>query len=171
MKARPALAAAAACFAALAVACDREGRPDTGAGRLTVERLGRGARRLVDAAARGSYCASDSTIVIITLGDRWVAGVAARGAWPPGSPRAFTIRPTVEGPGTAAAAVRPMADSVGAALVAASGTLRLEARQRATGHFEAAAAEGQAAGSPVRLVGDFRDVAIAADCGPAAGVR
>lgn len=169
MKSPPALAIAAACCVALA--CDGRSPRDGGAGRLTVERTGHGGKRLVDAATRGSYCASESTLVIITVGGRWMAGIAARGVWPPGAERSFTIRPTVEGPGTAAASLRPIGDGVGAALVAVSGVLRLEPRPRATGHLEVTAAEGEGQGAPVRLIGDFRDVEISADCGPLVGAR
>lgn len=157
--------AATGCAGAL-ISCSGDSGPDAGddarAGRLHFEREGRGAARLVAAPARATYCASDSSLVIVAVDREWTGGVAMRTPWPLTGPRPFTVRSGLEGIGTASVALRSMEDSVGPALVAVSGTVRMEAAAAPTGRLDVVLEASD--GSPVRVSGNFRAVPITAGC-------
>lgn len=158
--------AATWCAGAL-TACPGDSGPDAGdgarAGRLQLEREGRGAARLVDAPARATYCGSDSAMVIVAVDREWTGGVALRIPWPLTGPRPFTVRHGLEGIGTASVALRSMQDSVGPALVAVSGTVRVEPDTSPTGRLDVIAEAAD--GSRVRVAGRFRQIPLTAACG------
>jgi len=140
--------------------------PAAGQGRIVVER--RGGPRLMDAAARATYCTGDSLLVIVAVDRRWGAGLVLQGRFPVDSARSFTVRPTVGGDGTAAAAFRAVTDTVLRAVMALRGTVWLDAGAQATGRFEIGAAPLPGRSDPVHLVGTFRalpTVDTATTCG------
>lgn len=157
--------AATWCAGAL-TACPGDSGPDAGdgarAGRLQLEREGRGAARLVDAPARATYCGSDSAMVIVAVDREWTGGVALRIPWPLTGRRAFSVRHGLEGIGTASVALRSMQDSVGPALVAVSGTVRMDPAAAPTGRLDVVVEASD--GSPLRVSGSFRAVPVTAGC-------
>jgi hypothetical protein len=121
-----------------------------------------GARRLLEAGAWATYCATDSSLVVMGRGAEWFAAVGARVAWPPSSAVEMPVAANLEGLGTAAAALRPLADSVGRALVALRGTVTLDPGALASGRFDVVAEASDT--SAVRLVGEFRNVEVRPVC-------
>lgn len=117
-------------------------------------------RRLVDAEARATYCGEDTALVIVARGKPWAGGVLARVRLPLQASRTFAVRRAPVAVGVAAAAFRAYGDSASPALVAVSGSVRLEPGERLDGSVDLVAEER--AGSSVRLVGRFRHVPIAA---------
>lgn len=167
MSTRPILIrVAGACISGALVACAGDHDEVTGAGgragRLLMEREGRGSARLVEAPARATWCESDSALVIVAVDRAWTGGLALRVAWPITGPRTFTVRRGLEGAGTASVALRSMGDSVGPALLGVSGTVRVEAAAAATGRLDVISEAAD--GSPVRVTGSFRAVPVTAGC-------
>ena len=143
--------------AALAACGVREGGvryPRAAAGRIVVERSG--GARLVNVAARATYCRQDSLLVIVSVDGRWSAALVVRGLFPPRAARSFAVRPTLAGDGTAAAAFRAVDDSIHPAVVALRGTIEVDADPRATGRFAIGAAPAPGRSDPIHLVGAFR---------------
>ncbi len=131
-------------------------------GRLVMQREGAHAARLVDAPARASWCAADSTLVIVAVDREWAGGLALRVGWPPGAAKVLLVRPGLESERSATAALRSMGDSAGPALIGASGKLWLEADAAPTGRFDLIVAA--ASGGPVRVTGGFRAVPVTEGC-------
>jgi len=127
---------------------DRLGR---GTGRLRLEQLGRSSRRLLDVPAETRFCSADTSLSILGFDHDWSAVVALRTAWPPAG-RAFTIDSALGGLGSASVAARPLGDSVGVALTAVHGTLRLDGGRRVHGTLDVVA---RGASDTVHLVGRF----------------
>jgi hypothetical protein len=123
-------------------------------GSIVVERSG--GARLVDVAARATYCRQDSLLIIIGMDRRWSAGLVVRGPFPPKATRTFAVRPALGGDGTAAAAFRAVDDSIQPAVMALRGTVQIDADPRATGRFVIGAAPGPGRSDPIHLVGAFR---------------
>jgi hypothetical protein len=143
--------------AALTACGPREGSvryPSARAGSMVVERSG--GARLVHVAARATYCREDSLLVIIAVDGRWSAGLVVRGPFPPKATRAFAVRPSLAGDGTAAAAFRLVDDSIQPAVMALRGTVEVDADARATGRFAIGAAPAPGRSDPIHLVGAFR---------------
>lgn len=152
--------------ALLVLGCGREPATDFGSppdGRIALERVGRRSVRLVDAAARGSSCEADTTVVAVVLTGRVSAAVAARSRWPLQRARTFAVQGSLGPTGTAAVAIRPLGDSVGAAVVAMRGTLRLEPGDRINGVVDAIVLD--TAGEEERITGSLRDIAVRRECG------
>lgn len=143
-------------------ACQGDQGPAIESGWITIARGGLGAARLVDGPARATFCPLDSSLLIMGRNERWFGAIGARLAWPLSSRRELPVATSLERPGSGAAAVRPLEDSVGAALVALRGTVVLEADSVATGTFDVIAEESP--GKPVRLYGEFRAVAVLSVC-------
>jgi hypothetical protein len=140
--------------------------PGTREGRIVVDRMG--GPRLLDVAARATYCRGDSLLVILAVDSRWSAGLIVRGPFPVKATRAFAVRPTLAGDGTAAAAFRQVTDSVHPAVMALRGTVQIDAGPRATGRFEIGAAPAPGRSDPIHIVGAFRALPTAdsaATCG------
>lgn len=144
--------------AALLTACGRRSGtvryPGVREGRLVVER--QGGARLLDMAARATYCRQDSLLIILAVDGRWSAGLVARGPFPPKAARTFAVRPALAGDGTAAAAFRAVSDSIQPAVMALRGSVQVDAGARATGRFEIGAAPAPGRSDPIHLVGAFR---------------
>jgi len=128
--------------------------PRAGEGRLVVER--NDGDRLVDAAARATYCAGDSILLILAVDTRWSAGLALRARFPLDSARTYRVRPALEGEGTAAAAFRAVTDSVEPGLLGVGGTVSLDTGLRASGRFQIDLAAPTEGAEPGRLLGAFR---------------
>jgi hypothetical protein len=154
------------CGTALGFACGGDSGGVTGdatrAGRLLMEREGHGAARFIDAPARASWCAAESSLVIVAVDRAWTGGIALRVTWPLGGARVFLVRRGLEGEGSATAALRSMADSAGPALVAVSGTVRVERGTTPTGRLDVIAEAAD--GSPVRVSGRFRQIPLTSGC-------
>jgi hypothetical protein len=120
-------------------------------GRLRLERAGRSSGGLLDVPAEAAFCAADSTLRITGADRSWSAAIALRTTWPATSLE-FAIDSLIGGPGSAAVAARPIRDSVGMALVAVRGLLRLAGRTRVAGTVDLLA---RGATDTVRLKGSF----------------
>lgn len=131
-------------------------------GRLVMQREGAGAARLVDASARASWCAAESTLVIVAVDREWTGGLALRVGWPLPDAKVLLVRPRLETDRSATAALRSMGDSAGPALIGASGKVWLERDEAPTGHFDLIVAT--VGGGPVRVTGGFRAVPVTAGC-------
>jgi len=144
--------------AAVLAACEpRSGAvryPGAREGRIVVDRTG--GARLLDVAARATYCRQDSLLVILALDGRWSAGLIVRGPFPVKATRTFVVRPTLAGDGTAVAVFRQVNDSVHPAVMALRGTVQIDAGSRATGRFEIGAAPTPGRSDPIHIVGAFR---------------
>ncbi|MGD0483217.1 MAG: hypothetical protein ABSB58_01040 [Gemmatimonadales bacterium] len=143
--------------AALTACGPRDGSvryPRAAEGSIVVERSSD--TRLVDVAARATYCRQDSLLVIIAVDRRWSAGLVVRGPFPPKATRTFTVRPALAGDGTAAAAFRSVDDSIQSAVMALRGTVQIDTDPRATGRFTIGAAPEPGRSAPIHLVGAFR---------------
>lgn len=133
--------------------------PAAAEGRLVL--AWRGGAKLIDAPARATYCTGDSMLAVFAVDRRWGAGLLLHGRFPVDSTRAFAVRPTLGGDGTATAAFRSVADSVHRAVIALRGTVWLDPGARATGHFAVGAAPLPGRSDPVHLVGAFRGLPTA----------
>ncbi len=133
--------------------------PEAGAGRLVAQR--REGERLFDLRAKAFYCAGDSLLVVLAIGDRWSGGLTVRGRFPLDSARTFTVHPAVAGEGTASVALRSVVDSVHTALLGSRGTVRLEPGPAATGRFEFVAPPVPGTGALQYVAGAFRAVPVA----------
>lgn len=122
----------------LAACPGRESLDQPGAGgRFVIRRAGEG--RLHASAALASYCEADSSLTIVSLSDDGVGGLAARLRWPAPSNPGDSLRlgRRLTAIGTATLAWRPLADSVGRALVADSGTASLSGTDQLSGEARA----------------------------------
>jgi hypothetical protein len=140
--------------------------PGAGAGRIVVERQSGG--RLLNVAARATYCRQDSLLVVYALDGRWSAGLVVRGPFPVRATRTFAVRPVLAGDGTAAAAFRAVDDSIHPAIMALRGTVEIDPDPRATGRFAIGAAPEKGSSIPIHFVGAFRSLPTsdtAATCG------
>ena len=109
---------------ASAAAC--RGRPaqeDVG-GNLTLRRISPNATTLVDAPVRARYCPRDSVLWLVAVGDRWTAALSMRTGRPWSAH--FTVAGRLGGLDSAAIGARPIADSIGTAIIAQRGTIDLE---------------------------------------------
>lgn len=127
-------------------------------GRVVVERVGRGERRLLNSSARATYCASETTTVLVALDRNWAAGLALRSPQPVAAPQLLVLRETPGEVGTATAALRPHADSVAQAFVAVAGAVYLEAGNRISGWLAFEARDRDS--SVARFVGRIRRVPV-----------
>jgi hypothetical protein len=154
--------------ALLLSACLREPSAGTGAesdGRLRLALGADSPARYVEALARGSYCPSDTAVVVVATGDDAAAAVALRTAWPVEGRTTFAIERVMGGVGTAAVAMRRLqGDSVVAATVAVRGTVRLDVGPRLEAVVEAVALDS--AGAEVPLTGRLEGVSVRRECGP-----
>lgn len=116
---------------------DTAGRTEPG-GHVRLEADGRGP--LLDAEAGAVFCERDSTIAVVVTDGAWTGAVAARVAgWPLESAVTFQVGSPLQGGGSAAAAVRQVADSIRTAYVGQSGRLELQPGSVLSGRLEAAA--------------------------------
>ena len=156
--------------ALLLLACSRgpsTGRGEGADGRLRLDRTGQAPERLLEAPARGTSCASDTTVVAVALTGDAAAVLALRTPWPPGDAATFIVERTLGGTGTAALAVRELAgDSLRAATVAIRGTVRVAAGERLNAFIEAIAED--TAGAEVPLAGRLTNVLVRRECAVAA---
>ena len=119
---------------AVLAGCRRGAAPAADArGHLVLKRESPRPATLVDAAARVRYCARDSVLWLVAVGDRWTGAISMRTAQPFG--RHFVIGPGLAGLDSAAIAARPIADSVGPAVIANRGTLEVSGRDSLAGRF------------------------------------
>lgn len=105
----------------------------TGGGRLVVERQTKGSGRMLDDSARAIYCPAESLLTVVAVGRNWSGGLALRVALPVRSPVTLRVQRTLNGPGTAAAAFRPMS---GVARFGVGGTVTLAPSSAIDGEFE-----------------------------------
>jgi hypothetical protein len=103
--------------------------------------------------------------VVAAAGD-WVAAIAFRTAqWPLDSAATFLVDSVLGATGSAALALRSMRDSVHAAYLGSSGSLRLLAGSDLAGELDVRAAT--AGGDSLRIRGSLRAVAVRGDgCPP-----
>ncbi len=156
--------------AALAVAaCSRnsEGVGPTG-GHFTLTRTSRqAARTLAVAPASASWCAADSSLVVVVVTSRGDGGTAARLHWPLKSLDTFKVGLRLGATGSATVAWRPIQDTVRTALIADSGQLRLQTIESSyvSGSFTAwARGVGMDTGL-ARLDGKLDRIPVVARCG------
>ena len=102
-------------------------------GRFEIRRAGEG--RLHASAALATYCEADSSLTIVSLSADGAGGLAARLRWPapPNPGDSLRLGRRLAEMGTATLAWRPLADSVGHALVADSGTASLSGTDALSG--------------------------------------
>jgi hypothetical protein len=110
-----------------------------GQAHLRVDRAGPSSRTLLDVPIEASWCASDTTLTIVGADRSWSVAIAVRTPWPPRSLE-FTLDSAVSGAGSAAIAIRPLKDSIGVAMTAVRGTLKLSTGDRAAGTLDIVAA-------------------------------
>jgi hypothetical protein len=139
-----------ACALVIAVsACTMVDRFVHGSARLRIDRAGPSSRHLLDVPVEAAYCAADTTLTIIGADRSWSVALALRTAWPARSLE-FTLDSAVGGPGTAALAIRPLGDSIGVAMSALHGTLKLDAGPKIKGTMSFSAARAH---DTLRLLG------------------
>jgi hypothetical protein len=151
------------CVSVLGVtACrGREGAVPAG-GRLVLEADG---RRILDARATASRCPADSAIAVAVTERRWAAAFSMRTAWPTDSAHSVSVG-QILGPGTAVVALRPIADSIAAALVSARGTLIIEPGPLLAGSLDVMAPMAPGAPDSVHVTGRFSDIPVTDDLCP-----
>jgi len=139
----------------LCIGCGSDDAADQvrGSGRFILTRSAPAPRTLVDGPAVARFCARDSILSVVVLGDRWNAALALRTAWP--LTRHFSLDTLPDGIGTAAVGARSVKDSVGVALVSRSGSVELDAGALLAGHFTA---EAGLDSTRVTLTGRFEGV-------------
>jgi hypothetical protein len=133
-------------------------------GRLVLEADG---RRIVDARATASRCPADSAIAVAVTERAWAAAFSMRAGWPTDSARAVPVG-QILGPGTAVVALRPIADSIAAALVSARGTLIIEPGTLLAGSLDVMAPTAPGAPDSVHVTGRLRDIPVTDDLCPTA---
>ena len=121
-------------------------------GTLVLDRVAP-AGRLVNAGVRAAFCARDSSLSLVAVDRAWIMAMRLRTGWP--ATGHFTIDTLAVFTGTARLAARPVRDSIGAAIVAARGSIDMAAGARLGGQF---AAESGRDSTLVRLSGHFADV-------------
>ena len=126
-------------------------------------RVSRGGVEVLAAAARGAYCPDDTTLALVAVGDRWTAALSLRTPWPAAAADTFTVVAAAGGAGSARAAVRPVSQEVGMALVGARGLVRLRPGRTASGTFDFTAPTGPGSRDSVRVTGTFAGVPVRAD--------
>lgn len=149
--------------ALLLAACGRDRDANDAPGVLS---LMRDSLPLLSATATASRCPADSTIAVVALGPAWTAALSMRVAWPADTARELPVAATAGAMATAVVAARPVADSIGPALVAGRGTVHLAAGAPLSGWFEAMAATQPGAPDSVRLEGHFDGVTVNDDLCP-----
>jgi hypothetical protein len=125
---------AAAVFGLAAAACSGAPADPNAGGRVELERVGRQSAVLLRGPGRADYCADDSILLVIAISREWTTGVVMRVALPLRAPDTLTVQPSLGGPGTAAAVVRPLKQ--GPAEFAEGGVVRLEATRTVSGTFD-----------------------------------
>ncbi len=114
---------------------------------------------LVREAASAWWCARDSTLSAVAVGERWSAAVAVRtGTWPLEAVAAFEVDSVLGGPGSAAIGVRPLRDTVGAAYRGFVGTVHLATDSLLGGSIEAAVVSSL--GDTLRLTGSLAGIRV-----------
>jgi len=156
-----------ACMAAvllLLLACrdseDATPPPPGIGGELRVSRAG---REVLAAAARGSSCPDDTTLALVAVGPEWAVALALRATWPAAAADTFVVTGSAGGLGTARAALRPILNGVGMALVGMRGVVRLGPGRTASGTFEFTAPTGPGSRDSVHVTGSFTGVPVLAD--------
>ena len=127
-----------------------------GPAHLRVDRAGHSPRSLLDVPVEVSWCAADTALTIVGSDRSWSVAVAVRTPWPARS-QEFALDSAIGGPGTAAIAIRPLRDSIGVALSAVRGTLKLNAGARAAGTLDFVATGGR---DTVRLTGSLSSALV-----------
>jgi hypothetical protein len=147
----------------LTAGCDR-GVPDLAApwtGELVLERS---TRELDHSRARASAvaCDAESLITIMAIGSGFSGAIALRARHRGGlAAGEFEVRTSATGLGTAAAAFRPLGDSLGGALVSLGGAVWIEQADPLSGRFQVVV-EGTEGRSDT-LAGSFGGLVIGAD--------
>ena len=110
-------------LASVAACGGRPAQEDVG-GNLTLRRDAPNPTTLVDAPVRARYCPRDSVLWLVAVGNRRTAAVSMRAGKP--WPKHFTVTERLGGPDSAAIGARPIADSIGTAIIAQGGTIDLD---------------------------------------------
>ena len=148
---------------ALTFGCGMVDRLVHRSGHLRLDRVGQGPRLVLDVPVEALLCEADTTLSIVGSDGSWSAAIALRTAWP-ATAHEFAIDSIVRGLGSAALSARPLGDSVGDALTALRGSLRLTGGARVAGSVDLVAASPR---DTVRLVGSFDVPAVATGGCPA----
>jgi hypothetical protein len=120
--------------AVLAAASCRQAPAAAGASAsLTLRRVSPRAATLVDGPARARYCGRDSVLWFVAIGSRWTGAISLRTPRPWATH--FVVQQGLKGVDSAAIAARPIADSVGVAIVAERGTVDLTRGDTVSGQF------------------------------------
>ncbi len=138
-------------------ACTSVDRLVHGSAHLHLDRTGPQSRSLLDVPVEASYCAADTTLTIVGADRSWSVAVALRTPWPARSLE-FTLDSSVGGLGTAAIAIRPLRDSIGVAMIAVRGSLKLDAGAQASGTMDFVVA---GASDTLRVVGSLTAASVA----------
>ena len=129
--------------------------------RLRLGRVGASAA-LLDVPVEATFCAADTTLTIVGADRSWSVALALRTPWPPAS-RQFVVDSAIGGAGTAALAMRPLQDSIGAAVMAVRGSVSLDAGARLSGALDLVVVRRDT----LHLVGSFTAVTPASGGCPA----
>jgi hypothetical protein len=107
-------------------------------------------------------CDAESLITIMAIGSRFSGAIALRAENGAGlAAGEFEVRSSATGLGTAAVAFRPLAESLGSAVVSLGGTVWIEQTDPLSGRFEVVV-EGTEGRSDT-LAGSFGGLVIGAD--------
>lgn len=112
--------------------------------------------QLLDVPVEAAYCAADTTLMVVGADRSWSVALALRTPWPARSPE-LTLDSIVGGPGTGAVAIRAVGDSIGVALTAMRGSVKLGAGRTLSGTLDFVATGGR---DTVRLVGSLTAASV-----------
>ncbi len=138
-------------------ACTAVDRLVRGSAHLHLDRAGPSSRSLLDVPVEATYCTADTTLTIVGTDRSWNVAVALRTLWPARSLE-FTLDSSVGGLGTAAVAIRPLSDSIGVAMIAVRGSLKLDPGAQASGTMGFVVAGAR---DTLRLVGSLTSTSVA----------
>ncbi len=151
------------------VACSRNSQGvGPAGGHFTFTRSTKQATRTLAAApASASWCAADSSLVIVIVTSHGDGGAGARLHWPLKSLDTYQVGRRLGAVGSATVAWRPIEDTVRTALIADSGQLRLQTIESSyvSGSFTAWARGLGRDTSLARLDGRLDRIPVVARCG------
>jgi len=145
----------------LVAACrSGNGRAADRPGRLRLSRTAPHAGVLLDQAAVARFCALDSTLSIVAVGQDWSAAVALRSAWPLAT-TSFPVASPLGAAGSGAVAARPITDTTEIALIGGSGTITVTPGEVLAGRLTVDVSADS--GATIRLDGRFEDLTVRMD--------
>jgi len=129
-------------------------------GRLRIERTAPRAAVLLDQSAVARFCALDSTLSIVAVGEDWSAAVALRSAWPLVA-TSFPVTSPLGDAGSGAVAARPLTDTTESAIIAGSGTITVTPGDMLAGRLAVDVTPDS--GAVIHLDGRFEELTVRMD--------